>query len=524
MPNFLAAMSTGVRRVLSVQSHVVHGYVGNRAAVFPLQLLGFDVDVINSVQFSCHTGYPVFPGQRLNGDELRTLVEGLVHNEVHSYSHLLTGFIGTDTFLREVLELRRALPPTCRYICDPVLGDNGRLYVPESLVSVYRNEVLPVVSVLTPNQFEAEHLAQREIRSVEDAADVCDTLHRLGPKTVVLTTLDVPDSTSDGDCVAMMLSEAEGKAKYLLQLPRIGGGPFTGTGDLTAAMILAWTQIHPHEAPAAMEVAGSVLQAVIRETVRGGRTGREVKRKRVPPELRLVESKKHIEEPQVIARCRLMRPLGLQGIVFDMDGTLTLPGQIDFKLMREKTGVPAGEDIVTYLRTKHAGDQASLDAALATIEELELAAFSPPALQSGLQEVIEYLQSMGIRLAIFTRNNHACVELFLREAGLSADTFSPIITRDSDLEGKPDPAPVLHCCSEWDVDVSKVLVVGDGIDDIRSGKAAGAPTAAMLRPAPTAVDASVIEEAADAAQKEQGIAQLADYTISSLAAIKRFFS
>lgn len=93
------------RRVLSVQSHVVHGYVGNKSAVFPLQLLGFEVDAVNSVQFCCHTGYPKFGGQVLDGDALWSLVAGLEENGLVAggYSHLLTGYIGSATFLRTVL-------------------------------------------------------------------------------------------------------------------------------------------------------------------------------------------------------------------------------------------------------------------------------------------------------------------------------------------------------------------------------------------------------------------------------------
>mmetsp|Transcript_19849 Transcript_19849/g.21943 ORF Transcript_19849/g.21943 Transcript_19849/m.21943 type:complete len:146 (-) Transcript_19849:117-554(-) len=75
------------KRVLSIQSHVVYGYVGNKAAVFPLQLLGFDVDSVNSVHFSCHTGYKFFPhGEIMNGDQLRTILQGLESN----------GLLGTE--------------------------------------------------------------------------------------------------------------------------------------------------------------------------------------------------------------------------------------------------------------------------------------------------------------------------------------------------------------------------------------------------------------------------------------------
>jgi len=94
-------------KVLSIQSHVVHGYVGNRAAVFPLQLLGFEVDFINSVQFSNHTKYKHgWKGQTLGGDELASLFEGLKMNDLEgNYTHLLTGYIGSETFLQNILNI-----------------------------------------------------------------------------------------------------------------------------------------------------------------------------------------------------------------------------------------------------------------------------------------------------------------------------------------------------------------------------------------------------------------------------------
>ena len=306
-------------RVLSVQSHVVHGYVGNRAAVFPLQLLGFEVDVINSVQFCCHTGYPSFAGQRLSGDDLQTLVQGLSTNQVLDHSFLLTGYIGAASFLREVLQLRQMLPASCCYVCDPVLGDNGHLYVPEDLVAVYRSDVLQHVSILTPNQFEAELLTQASISSIDEAAAACDKLHSMGPKIVVLTTLDVPEATRAGQDVAMMLSFAG--QKWMLQLPRLEGGPFTGTGDLTAAMILAWTQKKPHELPLALEKAGAVLQAVIRKTV-ASTSAKMIGEKRVSPELSIIASKLAIESPSIRFRCQPCPPLKFSGVVLQ-DGVVS---------------------------------------------------------------------------------------------------------------------------------------------------------------------------------------------------------
>jgi len=130
-------------RVLSIQSHVVHGYVGNKSATFPLQLLGFDVDPINSVHFSNHTAYPGgFKGDVLKGDQLLTLLEALKTNKLTRYSHVLTGYIGAVDFLQAVVkvvrDIRAANPgKKVPYYCDPVLGDNGKCYVPPALIDVY---------------------------------------------------------------------------------------------------------------------------------------------------------------------------------------------------------------------------------------------------------------------------------------------------------------------------------------------------------------------------------------------------
>ncbi|KAL3346246.1 hypothetical protein AABB24_024935 [Solanum stoloniferum] len=160
-PILALAIPSDTGRVLSIQSHTVQGYVGNKSAVFPLQLLGYDVDPINSVQFSNHTGYPTFKGQVLNGEQLWELIEGLEANGLLYYTHLLTGYIGSVSFLNTVLKVvdkLRSVNPKLKFVCDPVMGDEGKLYVPPELVMVYREKVVPVASMLTPNQFEAEQL------------------------------------------------------------------------------------------------------------------------------------------------------------------------------------------------------------------------------------------------------------------------------------------------------------------------------------------------------------------------------
>ncbi|CAI5987812.1 unnamed protein product [Closterium sp. NIES-65] len=166
-------------------SNVSQGYVGNKAAVFPLQLLGFDVDPINSVQLSNHTGYPTWKGQILDGEQLWALIEGLEANGLLFYTHLLTGYIGSLSFLKTVLrvvEKLRSVNPNLIYVCDPVMGDDGRLYIRPELVPIYRHQVVPVATLITPNQFEAEQLTGLSIRTQADAITACDMLHAAGPR------------------------------------------------------------------------------------------------------------------------------------------------------------------------------------------------------------------------------------------------------------------------------------------------------------------------------------------------------
>uniref|UniRef100_A0A7N0V3W4 pyridoxal kinase n=1 Tax=Kalanchoe fedtschenkoi TaxID=63787 RepID=A0A7N0V3W4_KALFE len=230
-------------RVLSIQSHTVQGYVGNKSAVFPLQLLGYDVDPINSVQFSNHTGYPSFKGQVLNGQQLWDLIEGLEANDLLCYTHLLTGYIGSVSFLDVVLEVvkkLRSVNPKLIYVCDPVMGDEGKLYVPPELVSVYREKVVPVASMLTPNQFEAEQLTGFRIVSEQDGLEACKVLHSRGPSKVVITSISI-----NGNLFLIgshKKNKGQSPQQFKIIIPKIPAY-FTGTGDMMTALLLGWSNV-----------------------------------------------------------------------------------------------------------------------------------------------------------------------------------------------------------------------------------------------------------------------------------------
>ncbi|CAL9189922.1 unnamed protein product [Musa hybrid cultivar] len=307
-PILSLALPSETGRVLSIQSHTVQGYVGNKAAVFPLQLLGYDVDPINSVQFSNHTGnllyttfsnrYPTFRGQVLNGQQLCDLIEGLAANDLLYYTHLLTGYIGSVSFLDTVLQVvdrLRMVNPGLIYVCDPVMGDEGKLYVPHDLVSVYREKVIPVASMLTPNQFEVELLTGLRITSESDGLKACNILHAAGPSKVVITSLNI-----EGKLLLIgshQKLEGQPPHQFKIIIPKIPAY-FTGTGDLMTALLLGWSNKYPDNLEKASELAVSSLQALLHRTLEDYKAvGFDPQSSSL--EIRLIQSQDDIRNPEV---------------------------------------------------------------------------------------------------------------------------------------------------------------------------------------------------------------------------------
>ncbi|XP_065838024.1 pyridoxal kinase-like isoform X2 [Oscarella lobularis] len=286
------------RRVLSIQSHVVRGYVGNRSAVFPLQVLGFEVDFVNSVQLCSHTGYKHFKGQVLGSEDLKVLVDGLRSNKLlDDYTHLLTGYIGSKSFLEEVLSVVKELKENCPglvYVCDPVMGDNGQLYVPADLKAVYREQFVPIADILTPNQFELEILSEMEIKTEQDALKAIASLQKRGAKDVVLSSSDFPGKEPN---TIVALGRSRSGKSFRIEIPRLPVS-FVGSGDVFACLLLAWSSQHADNLQLACEQTVASLQAILKRTAESAKA--KVGDSEPTPrdlELRLVQSKNDIETP-----------------------------------------------------------------------------------------------------------------------------------------------------------------------------------------------------------------------------------
>ncbi|KAK7107520.1 pyridoxal kinase-like isoform X1 [Littorina saxatilis] len=290
-------------RVLSIQSSVVYGYVGNKSATFPLQILGFDVSTINSVQFSNHTGYGKWKGQVLNAEDVSDLFEGLRLNNLLQFSHVLTGYIGKVSFLEKVgqtIAEMKQCNPDLMFVCDPVMGDNGKFYVPQELVPVYRDQIVPQADIVTPNQFELEQLTDMKVNSEEEAFAAIEKLHQSGTKTVVLSSSSLG---SNGVLLCLASTAVNGnRQRYRLEMPKLDA-IFVGTGDLFAASLLGWSH-RDGELKAALEKTIATLQAVIKKTLAYAQkaAGPGNKPTSAQMELRLIQSKSIIENPSIEIR------------------------------------------------------------------------------------------------------------------------------------------------------------------------------------------------------------------------------
>ncbi len=191
-----------MRPILSIQSHVVYGHVGNDAAAFPLQRLGREVWPLMSVQFSSHTGYAGWRGRAFDADMIDECVSGLkAIGALSSCAGLLTGYLGKaeigEAALRALSSLRAANEDAA-WCCDPVIGDVGRgPYVPPEVAEFFRDRALAVATILTPNAFELEWLTGRPVRTLDEARAAVATILARGPRAVAVTSLVLDDTPPD---------------------------------------------------------------------------------------------------------------------------------------------------------------------------------------------------------------------------------------------------------------------------------------------------------------------------------------
>ncbi len=253
--------------ILSIQSSVAYGHVGNSAAVFPLQRMGFEVWPVNTVHFSNHTGYGQWRGAVLPADEVAGIIRGIEDRGVLSRCNaVLSGYMGDASLGKVVIEAVarvKGLNPDAIYCCDPVMGDAGRgFFVRPGIPEFIKEIAVPAADVITPNQFELEFLTGVKVGDLNDALEAADKARRLGPETVLTTSLRRRDAAAD--TIEMLAVSGEGA--WLVQPPLLAL-EVNGAGDATAALFLAHV-LRGETMAQALSLTASAVHAVLEETHR----------------------------------------------------------------------------------------------------------------------------------------------------------------------------------------------------------------------------------------------------------------
>lgn len=249
-------------RILSIQSSVAYGHVGNSAAVFPLQRLGHEVWPVFTVHFSNHTGYGAWRGPLLSPSDVADVITGIEERGVlASCDAVLSGYQGSPAVAEVIVDAVKrvkAANPAATYTCDPVMGNaRSGCFVNPEIPPIIRSSVVPVADILTPNQFELGFITGRDAlsgpSSLDAVLEAADEVRSMGPSTVLVTSVErlgAPD-----DVIEMIAVTGDGA--WIVQTPRLPMKA-NGSGDITAALFTA----HLHTTGSAAVALGRTVASV----------------------------------------------------------------------------------------------------------------------------------------------------------------------------------------------------------------------------------------------------------------------
>jgi pyridoxine kinase len=255
--------------ILSLQSHVAYGHVGNSAAVFPLQRIGVEVWPVHTVQFSNHTGYGRWGGRVFSGASISQVVEGIeLRGVLGECDGILSGYLGsadTGEAVVDAVARVKSANPAARYCCDPVIGNVSRgIFVRRGIPEFFRQRLLPIADFVTPNQFELDFLAGRTSATLTDLAAAIDTVHDCGPRVVLVTSVHTDDTPDE--CIDLVASDGVDRCRVRTPLLPI---IVNGAGDTMAALFLAH-HLTIGSVAEAMSLSASSIFGVLSRTVEAG--------------------------------------------------------------------------------------------------------------------------------------------------------------------------------------------------------------------------------------------------------------
>lgn len=263
-------------QILSIQSAVAYGHVGNSAAVFPLQRLGFEVWPVNTVAFSNHTGYGSWKGPVLPASDVADIVDGIAERGVLGrVDAVLSGYQGAEdvgTVALEAVRAAKAARPEVLYCADPVMGDRWcGFYVRPGIPEFMRDELVPACDLTTPNQFELEFLSGRPVDTLPQVVAAAQAVRERGPELVLVTSVEGPDVPAG----EMAMVAVSGAGAYVVRTPKLEIATVSGSGDLTSALFLA-NALRYADPRIALRRTASAVFGVLEETAKTGSTEMEL--------------------------------------------------------------------------------------------------------------------------------------------------------------------------------------------------------------------------------------------------------
>jgi len=282
--------------ILSIQSHIAYGHVGNAAALFPLQRMGVEVWPVHTVQFSNHTGYGSWKGRVFEAGMISEVISGIEQRGVlGECDGVLSGYMGSadigSAILEAVTMVKRA-NPAAKYCCDPVIGDVGRgIFVREGIPEFIKMKAVAAADITTPNQFELDYLSQRSSKTLQETRDAIKAVHDLGPSTILVTSLHTGETPADS--IDLLASDKNGL--FRVRTPRL---PLTvnGAGDAIAALFFAH-YLRNGEIGEALSRAASALFGVLSKTAEAGAR-----------EIALVAAQDEIVRPSQVFEAEVLGP------------------------------------------------------------------------------------------------------------------------------------------------------------------------------------------------------------------------
>ncbi|WP_213288554.1 pyridoxal kinase PdxY [Bradyrhizobium sp. sGM-13] len=275
--------------VISIQSQVAFGHVGNSAAVFSMQMHGIDVVAVPTTLLSNRPGYPTIRGRVLDADLVADLLRGIEERgALDAAQMILSGYLGSAENAKVVAEFvarAKAKNPALRYCCDPVLGDRDRgLFVHADIPPLVRDRLCALADLITPNHFEFEYLCGTKAATTDQVVKAARAFMARG--TIVVTSAELAD-TPEGEIETLAVERAKA---WRVRTPKLAISP-NGTGDLFAALLVS-ARLGGAGTPEALSHAASAIFAVLERTAASGME-----------EMRIVESAELLTRPRRKFEC-----------------------------------------------------------------------------------------------------------------------------------------------------------------------------------------------------------------------------